>query len=89
VKDNQNNKINLQLCLINAELNEKLTKFEILSKVLLDSLIYINQASFNSSELTQEELNIIRDKYEQHRAIIEEALNLGQRYLNSKNITAQ
>lgn len=89
MKDNQNNKINLQLCLINAELNEKLTKFEILSKVLLDSLIYINQASFNSSELTQEELNIIRDKYEQHRAIIEEALNLGQRYLNSKNITAQ
>lgn len=76
MKNNQNTGADFRETLVNAEFGEKLARFKILAEFLANSFIYYYQAAYGGKSFTQEDHDIVRDKYNEFKVIIDDTLGL-------------
>lgn len=77
MENNQSNKFNFKEALVNTELGEKLARFKILTEFLSNSLVCCYQTVYTDNKsLTQEEYDVIYDKYGAVKDIIDDTLEL-------------
>jgi hypothetical protein len=73
-QNNQNNQINFKSTVVNAELSINLAEFKILSEFLTNSMIYYYQTKYTNKSYTKDEYNLIFDKYQKLKLIVDNTL---------------
>lgn len=85
MENSQNNQINLNSSILNAELGIKLANFKILSEFLSNSLVYFYQTKYTTKSYNQDEYLTILKKYEEVKKIFDDMLLDFSKELNLPN----
>jgi hypothetical protein len=67
----ENNQINFKSLIVNTEFGVNLAEFKILSEFLANSMIYYYQTKYTNKSYSKEEYDLIFDKYQKLKAIVD------------------
>ena len=82
MENNQNNQLNFKSMIVNAELGTNLAEFKILSEFLTNSIVYYYQTKYTTKLYTKEEYELIVNKYQKMKSIIDSVLHDFSEQLN-------